>query len=76
MKVQDTLLFDTLAFISLTCINPSGHPGSSVPEVDNARLASVVSKSLSIPSSNRPTVKPSNMICENTNGKVLFHFMS
>jgi hypothetical protein len=43
-------------------MNPSGHPGSSEPEVD-IRLPSVVSKSLSaFPSSKRPTVKPSKMI--------------
>lgn len=57
MKVQDTLQS------THTCMNPSGQPGSSAPEVDNIRLASVVSKSLSDkPSSNRPTVNPSKMI--------------
>lgn len=47
-----------------TCINPSGQPGNS--PVDVMRLASVVSKSLSTrPSSNLPTVKPSNIIYKN-----------
>lgn len=60
--------FTALLFFTHTCINPSGQPGSSAPEGDSIRLASVVSKSLSaIPSSNRPTVKPSKMICGVTN---------
>lgn len=66
MKVQDT--FSVRVPSPLTCINPSGHPGSSAPALDNIRLTSVVSKSLSaIPSSNRPTVNPSKMICGMTN---------
>lgn len=74
MKVQDTAFlsssvseasrefFSCFFLIILTCMNPSGQPGRSEPELD-MRLPSVVSKSLSaLPSSNRPTVKPSKMI--------------
>lgn len=66
MKVQETFYIRLWSCsLSFTCMNPSGHPGSSAPEVANMRLTSVLSKSLSAtPSSNLPTVKPSKMICE------------
>lgn len=48
--------------VVLTCMNPSGQPGRSPPLV---RLASLESRSGSMrPSSKRPTVNRSKMICE------------
>lgn len=61
----ESFLSDSESMLQLTCINPSGHPRSSVSDGDifNAKRSSVASKPFSpATSSKRPTVKPSNII--------------